>query len=171
VFLYRDVIADAIAQDHLGWFELMRSRRPARVPTVLSAAEVARVIEAVPERRIDRLLVPLLYGTRLRITECCTRRVRDIALERAQIIVRGGKGDKDRVVMLPATLAGQLAAQIDAVATRAGERRWPAGGYAPVPDALANKRSTAAPELPAAVGRAVTATGRAAAFASRGSGH
>lgn len=148
VFLYRDVIADAIPQDHLGRFELMRSRRPARVPTVLSGTEVARVIAAVPERRIYRLLVQLLYGTGLRVTECCTLRVRDIDLERAQIIVRAGKGDKDRVVMLPATLAGPLAEQVDRVA-----KRWRAdvargGGYAPVPDALNNKRPTAAREFP-----------------------
>ena len=148
VFLYRHVLDDAIPQNHLGKFELLRSRRPVRVPTVLSPGEVARVIAAVPERRNYRLLVKLLYGTGLRVSEGCTLRVRDIDLERAQIIVRSGKGDKDRVVMLPTSLAEALAGQTDAV-----RRRWRldvarGGGYAPVPDALANKRPSASRELP-----------------------
>jgi site-specific recombinase XerD len=108
VFLYRHVLEDAIARDHLGKFELLRSTRPARLPTVLSAAEVARVLEAIPRQRIFRLLAQLLYGTGMRVSECCTLRVRDIDLGRAQIIVRAGKGDKDRCVMLPAALRERL---------------------------------------------------------------
>src|SRR5215213_9234114 len=119
VFLYRHVLDDLLPRDHLGKFELQRSRRVRRVPTVLSAAEVARVIAAVPRRRNYRLLLRLLYGTGLRVSEGCTLRVRDIDLQRAQIIVRAGKGDKDRVVMLPAALADRLRAQVDAV-----EERW-----------------------------------------------
>jgi site-specific recombinase XerD len=91
VFLYRHVL-DTIPQAHLGRFELLRSRRVPRVPTVLSAGEVARVVACVPERCNYRLLVKLLYGTGLRVSEGCTLRVRDIDLERAQVIVRGGKG-------------------------------------------------------------------------------
>jgi integron integrase len=148
VFLYRHVLEGAIAQDHLGKFELLRSTRPARVPTVLSAAEVARVLEALPPKRIVRLMAELLYGTGLRVGECCTLRVRDIDLGRAQIIVRAGKGDKDRVVMLPASLHERLAAQVRRV-----EALWRldvsrGGGYAPVPDALEHKRPRAGWELP-----------------------
>ena len=66
VFLYRHVLADAIARDHLGKFELLRSTRPARLPTVLSVAEVARVLGAIAPECIFRLMAELLYGTGLR---------------------------------------------------------------------------------------------------------
>jgi integron integrase len=148
VFLYKHVLEDAIARDHFGNFELLRSKRPKRVPTVLSAAEVARLLAAVPPGRIFRLMAELLYGTGLRVSECCTLRVRDIDLDRAQVIVRAGKGDKDRLVMLPAALRERLGAQLRRVETRWRQDAARGGGYAPVPDALAHKRARAGWELP-----------------------
>ncbi len=122
-FLYRHVLEDVIPQDHLGKFLLQRSRRVARVPTVLSVEEVRRVIEAIPPARIYRLMVELLYGTGLRVGEVCTLRIRDIDLGRAQVIVRGGKGDKDRIVMLPHCLRERLEEQLaDRRAALAGGR-------------------------------------------------
>jgi site-specific recombinase XerD len=82
VFLYGQVLADVIPHDHLGRFLLQRSRRPQRLPTVLSAEEVRRVIEAVDPARISRLMIELLYGTGMRVSEVCTLRVRDIDLGR-----------------------------------------------------------------------------------------
>lgn len=148
VFLYRHVLEDVIPQDHLGKFLLQRSRRVARVPTVLSVDEVRRVIEAMPPARIYRLMVELLYGTGMRVSEVCTLRVRDIDLGRAQIIVRAGKGDKDRIVMLPQRPRDRLTEQLGVV-----ERQWRkdvrrGGGYAPVPDALEHKRPRAGTEWP-----------------------
>jgi integron integrase len=148
VFLYRHVLEDVIPQDHLGKFLLLRARRVGRVPTVLSVDEVRRVIEALSPARIYRLMVELLYGTGMRVSEVCTLRVRDIDLGRAQIIVRAGKGDKDRIVMLPECLRGRLEEQLATV-----ECRWRAdvkrgGGYVPVPDALEHKRPRAGTELP-----------------------
>jgi integron integrase len=148
VFLYRHVLENLIAPDHLGKFELLRSSRPARLPTVLSVAEVARLLDAIPPQRIFRLMAELLYGTGMRVSECCGLRIRDIDLGRAQIIVRAGKGDKDRVVMLPACLHERLAAQV-----RRAEELWRrdvqrGAGYAPVPDALEHKRPRAGFELP-----------------------
>lgn len=67
VFLYRHVLDGAIARDHLGKFELLRSTRTVRLPTVLSAAEVARVLGALPPKRIARLMAELLYGTGMRV--------------------------------------------------------------------------------------------------------
>jgi integron integrase len=118
------------------------------VPTVLSATEVQRVIEQVPADHMSRLMVELLYGTGMRVSEVCTLRVRDIDLGRAQIIVRAAKGDKDRVVMLPTVLRERLMGRIDLV-----EQRWRrdvnrGAGYAPVPDSLAHKRPRAGRELP-----------------------
>ncbi len=148
VFLYRRVLEDVIPADHLGKFLLERSRRVQRVPTVLSAQEVRLVIQAVPDGGISRLLIELLYGTGMRISEACTLRVRDIDLGRAQIIVRAGKGDKDRVVMLPVSLHQRLSEQIAAVEQRWREDVARGGGYAPVPEALVHKRPRAGHELP-----------------------
>ncbi len=147
VFLYKHVL-DNMPTDHLGKFALLRSKRRPRVPTVLSVDEVRRLIACVPERGNFRLMVKLLYGTGLRVSECCTLRVRDIDFGRAQIIVRQGKGDKDRIVMLPAQLHGELGEHLSRV-----ERRWRSdvargGGYAPVPDALGHKRPKAGREWP-----------------------
>lgn len=94
VFLYRHVLEDAIPQDHLGKFELLRSRRVPRVPTVLSPAEVARVIAAVPERRNYRLMVQLLYGTGLRVSECCTLRVRELTWNGRRLSCGRARGTK-----------------------------------------------------------------------------
>lgn len=147
VFLYRHVLENVIPQDHLGKFVLLRSRRKKRVPTVLSVSEVTLLLQAM-EKPKYRLMAKLLYGTGLRIAECCTLRVRDIDLNRGQIIVREGKGDKDRVVMLPESLYAELADHLARV-----ERTWRldvsrGGGYAPVPDALEHKRPAAGTEWP-----------------------
>jgi site-specific recombinase XerD len=91
VFLYKQVLADELPEDHLGRFVAERSRRPARVPTVLSQGEVQAVIEAMPPGT-RRLMVRTLYGTGLRVMELCTLRLRDLDFDREQIIVRGGKG-------------------------------------------------------------------------------
>ena len=73
VFLYEQVLADVIPQDHLGKFLLQRSRRPQRLPTVLSIDEVRRMIEAVEPTRMSRLMIELLYGTGMRISEAFAR--------------------------------------------------------------------------------------------------
>jgi len=89
-----------------------------------------------------------MYGTGMRVREVCTLRLRDIDVDRAQIIIRSGKGDKDRIVMLPASLRQRLIEQAAAV-----EGRWQkdvrrGGGFAPVPDPLEHKRPRAGRELP-----------------------
>jgi integron integrase len=148
VFLYTHVLADVIPQDHLGNFLLQRSRRPRRIPTVLSIDEVRRVIDAIDPMRISRLMVELMYGTGMRVGEVCTLRIRDIDFGRAQIIIRAAKGDKDRIVMLPAMLTPRLRAQVDAAEARWRKDVVRGGGHAPVPDALLHKRPRAGHELP-----------------------
>ncbi len=147
VFLYSQVL-DAVTENHLGKVALLRWTRPKRVPTVLSGLEVRRVIEAIPKDHISRLMTELMYGTGMRVGEVCTLRLRDIDVDRAQIIIRSGKGDKDRIVMLPASLRQRLIEQAAAV-----EGRWQkdvrrGGGFAPVPDPLEHKRPRAGRELP-----------------------
>lgn len=139
VFLYSRVLAGELAEDHLGRFAAERARRPGRVPTVLSTNEVRRIIAAMQGGSIHQLMVELLYGTGMRVMECCTLRVRDLDFDRQQIVIRSGKGDQDRVVMLPASLVGRLADHTRWVRTRHERDVKKGGGFAPLPDALANK--------------------------------
>ena len=75
VFLYSRVLDGVLPQDHLGKFVLLRSRRPKRLPTVLSVDEVARLVAALPPGRMYGLMLELTYGTGLRVGEVCTLRV------------------------------------------------------------------------------------------------
>lgn len=84
-------------------------------------------------------MAELLYGTGMRVSECCTLRVRDVDLDRSQIMIRGGKGDKDRLVMLPARLRDRLEAQVEQVRDRHQTDLAVGGGHVPVPDSVANK--------------------------------
>ncbi len=91
----------------------LRARRSTRLPVVLSVGEV----RAVPSELngIDLLMAEILYGTGMRLLECCRLRVKDVDLARKQLIVRQAKGDKDRAVPLPARVADRLRDQIDVV--------------------------------------------------------
>jgi integron integrase len=77
----------------------LRARRGTRLPVVLSREEIARLLAALSGT--FGLMASLMYGTGLRLMECCRLRVKDVDLSRGQIVVREGKGDKDRVVMVP----------------------------------------------------------------------
>ena len=165
LFLYRDVLAEELGADHLGPIDGLRAGRRARVPTVLSVDEVRRVIGAAREGSVHRLIIELLYGTGVRVAEGCSLRVRDVDFDRGQIIVRGGKGDRDRVVMLPQVLVGRLVEQVRRVRQRHGRDAASGRGFAPVPDVLLNKVPYAADDwrwqfvFPSAVGRSVTGHG------------
>ena len=138
VYLYKQVLADELGKDHLGKFAAERSRRRGRLPTVLSAAEVQRVLDAI-DGPTWRLMTELLYGTGMRVSECCTLRVRDVDFDRNQIMIRNGKGDKDRIVMLPGRLRERLEAQVEQVRERHETDMAVGGGYVPIPDSVANK--------------------------------
>jgi integrase len=88
----------------LGDIRALRSTRPRTLPTVLSTDEVRRLLEAIPVDTDAGLIARLLYGTGMRIGECCTLRVRDVDFDRSQVVIRQAKGKKDRVVMLPTAL-------------------------------------------------------------------
>jgi integron integrase len=104
VFLYQHVL-----EIELGRIEALRARRPRRLPLVLTPEEVQRVLENIHGAGgTFRLMAQLLYGCGLRLHECCALRVKDIDFGRAQIVIRSGKGDKDRVVMLPASVRHDL---------------------------------------------------------------
>lgn len=95
IFLYRHVLG--VDLPWLADFE--RPKTPVRLPTVLSREEINRVLSAMERPLGD--LARLIYGTGMRLMEALRLRVKDVDFERRSIIVREGKGDKDRIVMLP----------------------------------------------------------------------
>jgi integron integrase len=106
LFLYQKVL-----RLDLPWMgEIGRPKRQARLPVVMTQEEVGRLMHCIPPDH--RLLARLLYGTGMRLMEGIRLRVKDIDFERRAIIVREGKGGKDRVVMLPASLERGLREQL-----------------------------------------------------------
>ncbi len=139
VFLYETVLAGELGPDPLGDIRGLRSARPRTLPTVLSTGEVRRLLASIPVQTETGVIVRLLYGTGMRIGEACTLRVRDVDFDRGQIVIRQGKGKKDRWVMLPETLRDQLSDHLRlrrALYERDLHRH---AGYVALPDAVANK--------------------------------
>jgi integron integrase len=145
LFLYRDVL-----RLDLGSLDAVRARRTRRLPVVLSREEVHLVLDALdqlPTQEPYGLMGRLLYGAGLRLMECCRLRAKDVDFPRRQLVVRQGKGDKDRVVMLPGGVRDRLAQQVEQ--RRALHARDLARGLGRValPDALAVKYPAAAGSL------------------------
>ena len=109
LFLYRHVLGTPL--------ELIdgvpTAKRPVRLPIVLSQAEVRTIIQAL--RGVPRLCSLLMYGGGLRVSECVELRVKDVDLDRCEIVVRGGKGNKDRRVPLPRTAVPSLRTHLERV--------------------------------------------------------
>jgi len=124
--------------------EVVRARRPQRLPVVLSRNEVQRLLD-VMEGTLG-LIARVLYGTGLRLMEGLRLRVKDLDFDRGQIVVREGKGDKDRIVMLPASLREPLRTHLARVRVLWESDR--AGGLPGVwmPDALDTKYPEAGKE-------------------------
>jgi integron integrase len=139
-FLYTQVLG--IELGDLG--EFLHARRKLRVPVVLSKEEVQRLLVSLPEG--FRLMAQVLYGTGMRLMECLRLRVKDLDFDRNQIIVRGGKGDKDRITMLPDSLKGSLRSHLDRVRVLWEADKREGGGEVYLPEALARKYPTAALE-------------------------
>ncbi len=102
LFLYRNVL-----DTDLPWLsEFERPKTPVRLPSVLSRDEVSAVLAAMEGPMAD--LASLVYGIGMRLMESLRLRVKDVDFERRLIVVREGKGNKDRVVMLPDRCSGAL---------------------------------------------------------------
>ena len=102
LFLYRDVL-----KVQLPWMEgVVRAKVPRRLPTVLTRSEVRAILDRMEGEH--SLMARLLYGTGMRISECLGLRVKDVGLEHCEVMVRRGKGGKDRITVLPASLVGEL---------------------------------------------------------------
>ena len=142
LFLYQRVL-----EMEIGWVDnIVRAKQPARLPTVLTVDETRALLAHTSGT--PGLFLRLLYGTGLRIAEAQNLRVKDVEIAERRITVRGGKGDKDRVVMMPAALATTLTLLM------LERRRWHdldvAEGCASVdlPHALARKYPHAGSEWP-----------------------
>ena len=102
LFLYRNVLSDP-----LPWInDIVRARRPERIPSVLTPGEVRQFIETLSGA--SRLVVQILYGSGLRLLECLQLRVKDVNFERGDILVRDPKGKRDRRTTLPRAIEDPL---------------------------------------------------------------
>lgn len=140
LFLYREVL-----QTELPWLDgITRAKRPVRLPVVLTREEVHAVLALVSGT--EGLVLRLLYGTGMRLLEGLRLRVKDIDFSRREIVVREGKGNKDRVTMLPTSLINCMQKQVET--TLALHRTDLAQGLGAVhlPEALARKYPGAARE-------------------------
>jgi integron integrase len=141
LFLYRVVL-----EQNLPWLDdVIRASRPVRLPVVLTRDEVRRVLERVDGA--PRLIVLLLYGAGLRLLEAAQLRVKDVDFTTNQIVIRNGKGAKDRVTMLPATARPGLLQQLDVVRRQHRADLEHGAGWVALPDALARKYPNAGREL------------------------
>lgn len=136
-FLYRDVLAEPL-QPIEGFAP---AKVPQHLPNVLSRPDVERVLSAM--HGVSRVMAMLLYGSGLRLMECCRLRVKDLDMERGEIKIRRGKGARDRVTMIPGQLLESLQAQIRAVRTLQGVRIARGGGFIELPGAFGAKSSGA----------------------------
>ncbi|MCX7627405.1 MAG: integron integrase [Methylophilaceae bacterium] len=133
LFLYREVL-----KIELPWLdEVIAAKASRRLPVVLTPTEVRRLLAATSGA--TGLVVSLLYGTGMRLLEGLRLRVKDVEFERREIIVREGKGDKDRVTVLPENLVLPLMTHLEKVKALHARDLAEEFGEVSLPDALARK--------------------------------
>jgi integron integrase len=142
VFLYRDVLARELA----GLDQVPRARLPERLPVVLSREEVSAVLGRM--HGTPRLMCALMYGAGLRLLECCRLRVKDLDFSRHELLVRDGKGRRDRVTVLPARLVPPLRAHLERVERQHRADLEGNAGSVALPGALGRKYPNAHCEWP-----------------------
>lgn len=133
LFLYQHVLDQPLDRIE----GVVRARKPARLPVVMSRAEARTVLSLIDG--VPSLVCRLLYGSGTRISEALSVRVKDLDLDRGELLIRDGKGGRDRPTMLPRSLSEPLQRHLRRVRTQ-HERDLAAGlGRAPMPTALARK--------------------------------
>ncbi len=133
LFLYRDVLGI-----RLEWLDgVVRAKRPKRLPVVLTRDEVAAVLKNL--RGENLIAAMLMYGAGLRLLECLELRIKDIDFGYRQITVREGKGNKDRVTVLPASVEARLKMHMEDTCVQHEKDLKNGSGYAKLPKALGNK--------------------------------
>ena len=138
LFLYRHVLNRPLRLAG----RIARGRAPTRMPHVLTRREVALVLDQLTGGY--QLIGIFLYGSGLRLLECLTLRVKDLDLARGEVRVRRGKGGKDRISIIPATVTGRLRDHIERVRRLHVRDLSTGAGRVALPDALARKYPKAA---------------------------
>ncbi len=133
VFLYRHVLKKDVGD----FSDFPRARRPKRLPVVLSRPEVQALLARI--QGVEGLVVRLIYGTGMRISEALRLRIKDLGFDRNEITVRAGKGDRDRRVPLPASVVPDLLEHLDARRRQYEADRAEGMHEVELPDALARK--------------------------------
>jgi integron integrase len=136
IFLYREVL-DIPLEGMGSKTQVVTGKQPARLPVVLTREEVGQMLRAL--RGTHSLIASVLYGSGLRLGECLKLRVKDLDLVRRELVVREGKGGRDRVSVVPASIIPKLRDSIEV--RRAGHQRDLADGvgWAVLPDRYARK--------------------------------
>jgi len=142
VFMFRHILNIPL-DDHI---DFVRAKKPRRLPVVLSRSEINQLLSGI-DNGLHHTMASLLYGAGLRLIECVRLRVCDVDFEYRQIVVRNGKGNKDRVVPLPEKLVIPMQQQLDKVRTLHEEDLQAGFGEVYLPHALARKYTKAAKEL------------------------
>ncbi|MDT8317171.1 MAG: tyrosine-type recombinase/integrase [bacterium] len=140
VFLYRHVLD----KDIEGMIDAVRAKQKRRLPVVLTPMEVHDILDNLTGT--TRLMAMLAYGCGLRLQECISLRIKDIDLERNTVIVRAGKGDKDRRTVLPDALKDDLIHHMSEIRTLYDEDRAENLNGVHLPDALERKYPNAGKE-------------------------
>lgn len=138
LFLYREVLATPMGAPD----GVTVAKRSKHIPTVLSLESVTRVLDEM--KGTTRLMAALLYGSGMRVGECCALRVKDVDLDRLEVLVRGGKGARDRRTMLPAALVPAIRKQLERVRRQHARDLARGHGAVTLPDAIARKLPSAA---------------------------
>ena len=141
IFMYKQVL-----EIDLGWLDnLVRAKRKQFLHTVLSVQEVRDVLSHMTGT--PKLMAELIYGTGLRVSECTQLRIKDIDFDLRTIIVRQGKGGKDRTTLLPLRLVNPLQRHLLRVMGQHKDDCLKGAGYAPLPGALYKKYPKAAQSI------------------------
>ncbi len=142
LFLYREVLLQQVP-----WLDdLVYAKRPHHLPVVLTREEVRAVLSEI--HGVPRLMAFLLYGAGLRLLECARLRVKDVDPGRNQIVVRAGKGNKDRLTMLPVAVKADLLRHLNTVRDQHQIDLQAGAGWVELPWALARKYPNAGHEWP-----------------------
>lgn len=140
LFLYKSVFGV-----RLGFLDVTPAGKAERLPVVLSRSEIGQLLPGF--LGLKRLMFQLMYGAGLRHLECRRLRVKDIAFDEGHLIVRNGKGDQDRITVLPDTCREGLKEQIRTVRIRHEDDRAMGGGEVWLPHALERKYPAASSEM------------------------
>jgi len=140
LFLY----AEVLEQPLVGRVAAVRAKQPERLPTVMTRDEVVRILDALAG--VHQLMAKLLYGSGLRLMECVRLRIKDLDFAQQQVIVRDGKGGKDRVTPLSVRLVAPLQDHVRRVQLLHERDLREGYGEVYLPDAFARKAATASRE-------------------------